>query len=311
MAPPSTEATTLRPTGQPGVRASAPVRAYVALLGGVLGIGVGPLLVRFADTTSDVIGLFRMTVAALVLAGPALLNWRRGRARLPRSLLAPAVLGGLVFAANIFAWNAALNLTTVANATFLDHTASLWVGLGAWLLFGERLRARYWLGLGVALAGAAILTGLDGFDGSTASIGDLLALAGALMYASYLLLTQRVRKQVDNLTYLWLFSAVGAAAFLVINLALNNPVTGLPLRSYAAMVGIALLSQVMGWLLINYALGHLRASLVAVALLGQPVLATLLAAPLLGETLGPLQIVGGAVTLAGIAIVQTANRQGG
>ena len=77
------------------------------------------------------------------------------------------------------------------------------------------------------------------------------------------------------------------------------------------MIAIALVSQVTGWLLINYAFGHLRASLVSVALLGQPLIATLLAAPLLGEVPGPLQVLGGLVTLAGIVVVQTATAQDG
>lgn len=311
MTAPTTEATAILPTDKPVARSEARLRAYLALLAGIMCIGFGPIFVRLADTTGDVIGVYRLVVAALVLTGPALANWRRGRARLPRSLLGLAVLGGLAFASNIFIWNTAINLTTIANATFLDNTAPLWVGLGAWLIFGERLRPRYWLGLGLALAGAAVLTGLDGFDGSQASLGDVMAFGGAILYAAYLLITQKVRAQMDNLTYLWLFSGVAGVALLVLSIALGSPLLGLPLRSYAAMIAIALVSQVTGWLLINYAFGHLRASLVSVALLGQPLIATLLAAPLLGEVPGPLQVLGGLVTLAGIVVVQTATAQDG
>ena len=293
------DAQTSRTASQSGV---AP-RAHLALLGGVLCIGLGPIFIRLADVTGDVLGVYRLGIAALVLTPAAWLNWRSGRARLPRAKLGLALLGGLAFAANIFIWSTALRLTTIANATFLDNTAPVWVGLGAWLLFGERLRPLYWGGLALALAGGALLVGPGGFDGSAASVGNVLAIAGAVIYAAYLLVTERVRESVDNLTYVWLFSGVAAVSLLILSLALGSPLVGLPRQSYAALLGVALISQVGGWLLINYAFGHLRASLVSVTLLGQPVVATLLAAPLFGEMPGLPTVLGGLVTLAGIYTV--------
>jgi drug/metabolite transporter (DMT)-like permease len=72
-------------------------------------------------------------------------------------------------------------------------------------------------------------------------------------------------------------------------------------------LGLALITHVGGWLAINYALGHIRASIVSVTLLAQPVMTALLSIPLLGEDLFPLQIVGGVLVLSGIYIV---NRYG-
>lgn len=305
----TTPATNAPPTAADSAGSADP-RAYLALLGGVVCIGMGPIFIKLANTTADVIGLYRLGIAALVMLLPALLNWRRGRARLPRSMVGLGVLGGVLFAGNIFVWSTSLYLTTVANATFLDNTAPIWVGLGAWLLFGERLRPLYWLGLAMALGGAALLVGLDGFGRSAASLGNALAFGGAFIYAAYLLVTQRVRERVDNVTYVWLFSSAAAVTFLALNLALGNPVTGLPLASVLALVAVALISQVGGWLLITYAFGHLSASLVSVTLLGQPVFATLVAAPLLGEVPGVWHIVGGLITLAGIYTVHRSGSQG-
>jgi len=69
------------------------------------------------------------------------------------------------------------------------------------------------------------------------------------------------------------------------------------------MIGLALFSHLGGWLLITYAFGRLNASVVSVTLLGQPIVATLVAAPILGEVPGFWHITGGLITLAGIYIV--------
>lgn len=290
-------------------RASASPRAYLALIGGVLCIGMGPILIRLADVPGEIVGLYRQGIAALVLTLPILLR-RRGSLNLSPSTALWGTLGGLMFAGNIFVWSTALNMTTISNATFLDNTAPVWVGLGAWLIFKEKLRPTYWIGVIVALAGAGMLVGIDGFglDGSQAGLGNLLAFSGAFMYTAYLLISQHVSEQLDNVTYVWLFSGVAALSFLVLALALGTPLTGLPPRSLAALVAVALISQTGGWLLITYALKQLSASLVAVGVLGQPVFATLVAAPLFHEVPDNLQIAGSIVTLVGIVIAQRSSR---
>jgi drug/metabolite transporter (DMT)-like permease len=74
-----------------------------------------------------------------------------------------------------------------------------------------------------------------------------------------------------------------------------------------AFFGLAMITQVIGYLSVGYALGHLRASLVAPTMVGQPVVTALLAIPLLGEHLAPVQWIGGAVVLTGIYLVHRAS----
>ena len=76
--------------------------------------------------------------------------------------------------------SSALLLTSAATATLLDNTAPIWVGIGAMIFFGERLRWRYWAGLGLALTGAAVVTGFKPTAGFRLNPGDVLALTGAI-----------------------------------------------------------------------------------------------------------------------------------
>jgi drug/metabolite transporter (DMT)-like permease len=168
------------------------------------------------------------------------------------------------------------------------------------IVFGEHLKGRYWAGLGLALLGAAVVTGFNPAGGFVPNRGDAIAFGGAIFYAVYLLVTQRGRRNLDSLSYLWLVVATAAVALLAASLILHLPLLGYSPRSYASLLAVGLISQAGGWLLINYALGYLPASTAVIVLLGQPVVTGLLSIPLLGEPLTPQQILGGVLELLGI-----------
>ncbi len=287
------------PHGREQVIATRPLRAYLALSIGVLCISTTAIFTKWADMPGPVTAVWRMMIAAVVLAFPL---WRRARGWSPaaRRAVPWGLMGGLWFAVNLGMLNSALTLTSAATATLLDNTAPVWVGLGALLLFRERLRLGYWGGLALALGGAAVVTGFNPAGGFRLQPGDALAFAGALFYAGYLLNTQRARRSLDGLSYQCLVVPVAAVALLIVCAVMGLPLTGYPLQSYAAMAAVALLAQVGGWLLISYALGHVSASAAVVVLLAQPVVTGLLSIPLLGEPLTVPQLAGGACLLTGI-----------
>jgi drug/metabolite transporter (DMT)-like permease len=145
----------------------------------------------------------------------------------------------------------------------------------------------------------------------TFGLGDLMASIAAIFYASYQLITQRGRKYVDPLRYLWLVGISATTGMLIMNLVLGNSFTGYPAQTWIIFLVSAIVSQMTGYLAISYALGHLPASVVSPTLVGQPILTTILAIPMLGEIPVPLQWLGGAVALAGIYIVNQSHLQAG
>jgi len=274
-------------------------RAYLALVGGVLCISFSAIFTKWANAPGPVTGFYRMAVATTVLLAPFLLQQGR-RATASRRSWRWGIMGGLWFSLNLVLLNSALLLTSAATATLLDNTAPIWVGLGAVIIFRERLTGRYWAGLGLALAGAGVVTGVNPLAGLNPAPGDALAFVGALFYAGYLLNTQHGRREVDTLTYLWLVAATATAVIFLAVQVMGLSLTGYPARTYLALLAVGLVPQTAGWLLINYALGHLPASAAVIVLLAQPVTTGLLSIPLLGESLTQRQVLGGALTLLGI-----------
>lgn len=283
--------------------------SYAALGLGILSLGFSGIFVRWADAPGVVTSFYRMAIAVVAMA-PLFARRVRAAGPLPVRGLRDALLGGVFFAGDVALWATGVVLSGATIPTLLANTAPLWVGLGALLLFRERLRGAFWLGLLLAMAGAAAVLGLDTLRAPSLGLGSLLGLLAALFYGAYFLVTQRGRETLDSPTYFWLSALSSAMALLILAAALGLPLRGYDSQTYLSFLGLGVVTQVLGYLAITYAIGHLPASLVAPTMLGQPVVTALLAGPLLGETLSAGHIGGGAAVLAGVYLVHR-SRQGG
>ncbi|WP_343425064.1 DMT family transporter [Candidatus Amarolinea dominans] len=110
---------------------------------------------------------------------------------------------------------------------------------------------------------------------------------------------------LDALSYFWLTTVVSLITPLFMTRLFQQSLV-VPAATFPFLLGMGLVTHIGGWLSVNYAQGHLPASLVSPTMLGQPVVAALLAFVLLGEALTLLQVVGGAVVLLGISLVHRA-----
>lgn len=213
------------------------------------------------------------------------------------------IAGGLFTALDHSTWSTAIATTQVANATLLNNMAPLWVALFAALIWRERLRGRFWLGLLVTLLGAALVLSNGMLFSPQQNSGNLLAIFSSLFYAAYFLVTQHGRTRLDALTYVWLVTMFAAFSLFGISLALRLPLTGFTPQTWLVFLAAGLVSQIGGYFAIAYALGHLPASVVSTTMVLQPVLTALLAFIFAGEALAPMQWLGGLAAVGGIYLV--------
>ena len=280
----------------------APALAYAGMGVGIVALGFSALFVRWAAAPGVVTGLYRMAIASMILVPIAVV--RHGNPRhWPAAGLRMALIGGAALSFDLALWNTAVLYTSAANATLLANTAPLWVAIASVLIFREKLGRPFWVGLGLVLAGAAAVLGADFLHDFTFGVGDLMALAAGVFYASYYLATQRGRRHLASLPYVASAGVASTCMLLVAVLVIGYPLTGYPPQTWASFIGLGLVTQVLGYVAVGYALGLLPASLVAPTMVGQPVMTALLAVPLLGEPLSLVQWVGGAAVLGGIVIL--------
>ena len=270
---------------------------------GIICLSFSAMFGKWANAPGPVIGFYRIGLATVILLPVFLYRKHKNGVKLPKAVLLLPILGGIFTAFDHGTWNSSLRYTSAANATLLGNTAPLWVALFSWLVFRQKLRGLFWLGLALALGGAVTVLGSDFIRHPTIGLGDLLAMAAGVFYAGYFIVTERGRQKLDTLSYVWLVDLIAAFTLLLITLGMKMPLTGYPTQSWLSFLGAALVSQVGGYLSIGYALGHLPASIVSPTLIGQPVVTALLAIPLLGEALRTEQWLGGLVVLVGIYLV--------
>jgi drug/metabolite transporter (DMT)-like permease len=212
-------------------------------------------------------------------------------------------LGGLALVGDLVLWNTAILLTSAAAATLLANNSPLWVGLGATLFFREKLSLKYWIGLLVALAGMTVIVGGNAIQELHFNVGDLLAIGTSFLYAAYMLITQKARERVDTLSLNLLTMLTCVVLLFPANLLFKQPLTGFSTGTWLALIGLGLVPQFIGWLAINYAMGHLPAARVSVTLLGQSVVTAVLGIFILNEGLSLAIIIGGTLVLVGIYLV--------
>lgn len=275
---------------------------YLILVGGVVGTSMSSIFIRWANAPAPVVGFYRMLIAIAIFALPVTRQIRR-ETPVSRKHLKLAAFSGIFFAFSTALWNASVLVTSAANATLLANISVIWVGLGAMFFFGEKLRSRFWGGISVALIGMAIIFGQDFLTHPTLGWGDLLALIAGIFYAIFFLISKRAREQTSAFVGWWVSSLVSTLTLLALCVALQTPLGGYSLQTYLNIATLALVTQVLGMLSINYAMGHLPVAIISPALLLQPVIAAVLAIPLLGQPLGATQIIGGVLVLGGIGIV--------
>jgi drug/metabolite transporter (DMT)-like permease len=282
--------------------------SYIALVIGIVALSLSAMFVRWAEAPGPITGFYRLFISTILFT-PIFLQRQSKLPPIDRSVIWFPLLAGVFTAFDFAFWNTSVKYTTAANATLLGNTAPLWVALAAFIIFKERLRGTFWFGLILALAGAVLIIGTDFFKHPTFGIGDLMASTAAIFYASYQLVTQRGRKFIDPFRYAWLVGVSAMIGMFIMNLVLGNPFTSYSTQTWIVFFATAIVSQMIGYLAISYALGHLPASVVAPTLVGQPVLTIFLAIPLLGEIPGLIQWIGGVISLAGIYIVNQSHIQ--
>ena len=309
---------------------SSPQKSYrfasVILILGILAVSTAAIFIRYAQqgAPSLIIAAYRLALASLILLPFSFQKAQRDVIALPASGKLQALLAGVFLAVHFATWIVSLELTSVASSVVLVTTTPLWVAIFSPLFLKEHMKKEVWWGLGLALGGGVVVaasqvcfweesrlvcTSLRSFFQGKALLGNLLALMGAWMAAGYLLVGRKIRPLMSLRSYTLVVYST-AAVVLIILAALNGySFTDYPLSVFGWFLLLAIIPQVIGHSSFNWALRYLPATFVSLALLGEPVGATILAMIFLRETPLLNEVVGGGMILSGIYLASLANRE--
>jgi drug/metabolite transporter (DMT)-like permease len=289
----------------------------LVLVIGVLAVSTSSIFIRLAqdEAPSLVIAAYRLTLASLVLAPIALTRHRAELTALKFVELILALISGCFLALHFAAFISSLAYTTVASAVVLATSTPLWVALLAPIILKESLTRQLLTGMTLALLGSSVVGLGEACSWMEQQVicppatellknqslfGNFLALFAAWMAVGYLLIGRRLRSKVTLVAYIFLVYGMAALILDLIMLLAGQTPLGYPPQTYLWFLMLALVPQLLGHSTYNWALGHLSATYVSIAVIGEPVGSTILAYFILKESPSALEIFGAILILAGI-----------
>lgn len=302
-----------------GTPSRPPVNPLIAIGFGILASSTASLFIRFAQdfAPSIIIATYRLGIATLLISPFVLTKKRAELGSITKREILLAILSGTFLAIHFATWIKSLEYTTVASSVVLVSTVPLWVALFSPIFIKEPITKPILFGMVLAFVGVIIIAVSDvcslkngglvcplynEFFRGEAFLGDLLALAGAVAAAMYVIIGRSLRQRVSLLTYVFVVYGMAAVVLLALALSSNNPIFAYPKMAYVWFILLAIIPQLLGHSSFNYALGYLSAALVSIALLGEPIGSTILAYIFLGEVPTLLKVFGAILILAGIYI---------
>jgi drug/metabolite transporter (DMT)-like permease len=295
---------TLRVTaGEPSAVLAVPPPADLAvMLVALAAVSTSGPLIAATAAPALAIAFWRNAMASGVILPVALLRSRAELRRLTRRERGLALVAGVLLAAHFATWVPSLDYTTVSSATALVCTQPIWAALLA-RRGGHHIPPRAWVGIVVAVLGAALVTGVDVTASGRARVGDLLAVAGGMCAAGYMVAGNKVRQSVSTTAYTSVCYAAAAVVLLVLCLVGRQHLGGYSANTWAKLVLLTVGAQLLGHSLFNRVLRTTSPTVVSLAILLEVPGATLLAAVWLHQRPHAAAIPGLLVLLAGIATV--------
>jgi len=278
---------------------SSPVPTLIPLIVGMIAISFAPILVRYSDAPVSVQGMYRMLFTVLVMLpfGTKQIGKLRDVSRRDWLLL---ILAGFFLALHFLLWMASLNYTSIASSTIILTLEPVFVMIGAYFVFKDKIGKLALAGLAVALAGAFVVGSGDfGLSGEEFK-GDLLSFAGMLAIVVNMLLAKVILKRVSSFLYSLVAFAIAFACFAVYNGAAGFNVVNYPAKEWFVFLLLAIVPTVLGHMIFNWLLQYVNPTTISMSVLAEPVGASLLGWLLFQETPTSFQLVGGVFIVAGL-----------
>ena len=290
----------------------------IAIVIAIAAVSTASIFVRFAqrEAPSLVIAALRLSFAVVVIAPFAIVRYRSELRKLTHHELLLGVLSGGFLAVHFAAWITSLEYTSIVSSVVLVSTGPLWVALFSPLFLKEQLSKPVLIGMLLALLGGTVVAlgdscqisgglvcpSMAGFLHGDALLGNFLALVGAWALAGYLMIGRRLRSGMSLVPYIFLVYGVAAAALCTAMLVAGQRPVGFSGMTYAWILLLALVPQLIGHSTFNWILRYVPAATVAIITLGEPVGSAVLAYFILREIPASLTLFGGCLILAGIYI---------
>jgi drug/metabolite transporter (DMT)-like permease len=276
------------------------INPHLAILAGVLAVSFSSLFVRLSTAPPLITASYRLLLTFLMVAPYTLVKHRRELFAVKPGELLLAALSGFFLALHFATWFTSLQYTSIASSVVIVTLQPVFVVIGSWIFFRERISRLAAIGGLLALSGSFIIGAGDFKVGMDAFYGDLLALLAAVFVSGYMIVGRKMRANVPLSAYTFIVYGSSAAVLVLISLCSSKSFAPYPATDWLLFFALAFVCTIGGHTIFNWVIRYVSASTVAVCILGESLGAILWGAVFLREYPGWRQIIGGSVIFAGL-----------
>jgi len=278
---------------------NAVVNPYILLFISILAIAISSIMIKSSNTPPSVAGMYRLYITVLIML--PFVSWKKLRLlRLTMSDWSLILSAGFFLGLHFLFWMESLSYTSVASSMVILTLQPLFVMIGSYYIFQERVNKLMVVSMIAAVFGSIIIAWGDLGISREALIGDVLSLLGTISIAAYMLAGQKVSHKIPATAYSVIVFFIGGSVMLIYSLINNFSLTNYNSSDWTYFLLLALIPTIFGHFIFNLLLKSIGATTVSVGVIGEPVLAIILAYFILGEAVTTSQIIGGCFTIVGM-----------
>ncbi|KYG94798.1 DMT family transporter [Paenibacillus jamilae] len=282
-------------------QSSLPFHPYILLLISILSVSISSIMIKSSDTPTSVAGMYRLYMSVLIML--PFVPWKMFRSlEMNKKDWSTVFIAGLFLGLHFLFWMESLVYTSVASSMVILSLQPLFVMMGSYIIFRERANILTILCLIAALVGSIIIAWGDIGISREALIGDGLSLVGTILVSAYMLAGQKVSHKINANVYSVIVFFIGGSVMLVYNLLNHYALIEYGTSDWMYFLLLAVIPTIFGQYIFNLLLKSMGATTVSVGIIGEPVLAIILAYLFLGEIISAFQFIGGIMTLFGMGM---------
>jgi drug/metabolite transporter (DMT)-like permease len=278
------------------------INPYFALIVGVMAVSASAIFVKLSSAPSGVIAFYRLLFSVLFMLPIFLMKYVKELLLISKRDWLFATLAGVFLAFHFILWFESLNYTSVASSTVLVTLQPLFAFIGTYLFFKERFSLKAMVCALLAIIGSVIISFGDFRISGTALFGDILALLACALVTAYLMFGQSVRKRLSLITYTFVVYSISSIVLFLYVLIAGESLYPYPKSEWVNFILLALIPTLLGHSLFNWAVKWISTSIISMAILFEPVGATILAYYLLSEKVLLTQLLGGSIVIVSISL---------
>lgn len=267
---------------------------------GVVFVSFSSILIKASTAPALIISTYRLMLTVIIVAPSAIGRSMVEFKRLDRKSFLLCTLSGVFLAMHFATWITSIKFTSIASSAVLVNTHPVFIVVLSYLILNERVSRKGFLSISITIVGGIIISLGDRGLGSNVLFGDTLAIMGAVFVSFYMIIGRSMRQKLSVTAYTFIVYLSCTITLLVLDMATKTPLFPYTLYDWAIFLALAIFCTILGHSIFNWSLQYVKPTFLSVAILGEPVFATIWAIFIFNEFPSFYNIFGSLTIIFGI-----------